>query len=104
MFGFFLECFEPGVAINGDRLAVTFTAFAVAIPCSGGGADIIWISNRIENANRRRRCFVPFALVVIAMHVCNSESTHVFGGTLRFISAPALQRFRQNRKQFLIID
>src|SRR6266496_6036167 len=104
MFGFFLERFEPRVAINGDRLAVTFAAFAIAIPCSGGGADIIWIGNRIENANRRGRYFVSFALVVVAMHVCNSESADVFGGTLRFISDPALRRFRQNRKQFLIID
>ena len=53
------------------------------------GGFIIRISNRIEYANRRGRCFVAFALAVVAMYVCDSESSDVFSGTLRFISGPA---------------
>src|SRR6266508_22953 len=94
MFSVFLERFKSRVAIDRDRFAVTFAAFAVAVPCSGGGSDIIRISNRIEYANRRGRCLVPFTLVIVAVHVCDSESADVFGRTLRFISSPALRRFR----------
>src|SRR6266496_4793523 len=94
MLTFVLERFKSRVAIDRDRFAVTFAAFAVAVPRSGGGSDIIRISNRIEYANRRIWRFVPFALVIVAVHVCDSESAHVFGGTLGFISGPALRRFR----------
>src|SRR6266568_9437148 len=104
MFAFFFESFEPWVAIDGDRFAVAFAGFAVAIPRCGGGTDIIWIGNGIEYANRRGRRFLPFALVIVAVHICDSESADVFRGTLRFIRGPALRRFRQNGEQFLVID
>src|SRR5437667_10472198 len=104
MVAFFFVSFEPWVAIDGDRFAVTFAAFAVAIPRSGGGTDVIRIGNGIEYANRGSWRLLPFALVVIAMHVCDSESADVFRGTLRFIRGPALRRFRQNGEQFLVID
>ena len=79
VFAFFLKRFKTGVAIDGDSFAVTFAAFAIVIPCSCGGTDIIRISNRIEYANRRGRRFVPFAFVIIPMDVCDSEATDVFG-------------------------
>src|SRR2546425_8774487 len=104
MFAFCFECFNPWIAIDGDGLAVTFAAFAVAIPRSGGGTDVIRIGNGIEYADRRGWHLLPFALVVIAMHVCDSESAYVFRRTLRFVSDPALRRFRQNGEQFLVID
>src|SRR5436309_616788 len=94
MFAFCFESFKPRIGIDGDRFAVTFAAFAVAIPRSGGGTDVVRIGHGIEYANRRGWRLLPFALVVIAMHVCDSESAYVFRRTLRFVSDPALQRFR----------
>ena len=38
---FLFECLETGVAIDGDRLAITFAGLAVVIPRSGGRADVI---------------------------------------------------------------
>src|SRR5438046_10493053 len=52
---FVLERFKSRVAIDRDRFAVTFAAFAVAVPRSGGGCDIMRFGNRIEYANRRCR-------------------------------------------------
>src|SRR4029450_6561489 len=92
MLAFFLEGFETRVTIDGDRLAVTFVGFAVVVPCSRGGIHVIRVRYGIKYANRRRRAFVALTLVIIAMHVRNSESPDVFGGTFRLVSDPALRR------------
>src|SRR4029450_7073689 len=104
MLAFFLEGFETRVTIDGDRLAVTFVGFAVVVPCSRGGIHVIRVRYGIKYANRRRRAFVALTLVIIAMHVRNSESPDVFGGTFRLVSDPALRRVRQNGEQFLIFN
>src|SRR5438552_7529204 len=99
MFAFFLERFKPRVTIDGDRLAVTFAGFVVAVPGSRRGIHVIRIRYGIEYADRRCRAFVALALVIIAMHVRDSESAEVFGRTFRRISGPALRRARQKGEQ-----
>ena len=94
MSAFFLECFKRGVAIDGDRLAVTFGAFASVLPRIRGGADVVGVGDQIYNANCCGWRFLPVALVVIAMHVRDFESTDIFRGALRLVSRPALRRFR----------
>ena len=94
MFPLLFECFETRITIDGDGLAVTFAGFAVVIPRGGRGGDIIGIRHRIENADRRGGNLFAFALAVIAMHICDSESTDVFRRALRFIREPSLRRVR----------
>src|SRR4029450_12600444 len=96
MLAFFLEGFETRVTIDGDRLAVTFVGFAVVVPCSRGGIHVIRVRYGIKYANRSRGAFVALTLVIIAMHVRNSESPDVFGGTFRLVSDPALRRVPEN--------
>src|SRR5947207_15420114 len=104
MLAFFFECLEPGIAIDRDRLAVAFRGFAGVIPRSGSGTDVIRIGGGIEYANRRARCLIAFAFVIVAMHVGNPESSCILGCALRLISGPARWRIRQDREQLLIID
>src|SRR5205814_10051533 len=58
----------------------------------------------IENAYRRIRGFVAFALVVIAMAVGNSASAGMFRGPLWLLGGPAWRRVWQEGKQFRIVD
>src|SRR5207248_9185716 len=90
-------------AIDGDRLAVTFAGFVVAVPGSRRGIYVIRICYGIEYADRRCRDFVALALVIIAMHVRDSESADILRRTFRLISGPALRRARQNGGRRLII-
>src|SRR5262249_57564594 len=92
VFVFFLEGFKPRVALDRDRLAVAFAGFVVAVPSGRRCVHIIRIRNRIEYADRRCRDFVTLPLMIVAMHVCDSESTDVFRRTFRFVSEPALRR------------
>src|SRR4029077_18712022 len=104
MLAFFLEGFETRVTIDGDRFAVTFIGFAVVVPGSRRGIHVIRVCYGIEYADRRCRSLVALTLVIIAMHVCDSESPDVFGRTFRLVGDPALRRVRQNGEQFLIIN
>src|SRR5437016_13681364 len=104
MLAFFLEGFETRITIDGDRFAVTFGGFAVVVPGSRRGVHVIRVRYGVEYADRRCRGFVALTLVIIAMHVRNSESTDVFRRTFRFVSDPALRRVRQDGEQFLIIN
>src|SRR5438552_4278274 len=104
MLAFFLEGFETRITIDGDRLAVTFGGFAVVVPGSRRGVHVIRIRYGIEYADRCCWRLITLALVIIAMHVCDSESADVFRRTFRFVSDPALRRVRQNGEQFLIIN
>ena len=94
MLAFFFECLEPGIAIDRDGLAVAFRSFAGVIPRSGSGTDVIRIGGGIEYANRRARCLIAFAFVIVAMHVGNPESSCILGCALRLISGPARWRIR----------
>src|SRR5207245_9800877 len=102
MFAFCFECFKPWIAIDGDGLAVAFAAFAVAIPRSAGGTDVIRIGNGIEYADRRGWRLLPFALVVTPMHARHSESAYVFLRTLRFVSDPAPPRFLSRSRHLAV--
>src|SRR6266849_1034575 len=101
---FFLEGFETRIAIDGDRLAVTFASFGVVVPGSRRGIHIIRVRYGIEYADRCRRDFVALTLVIVAMYVRDSESAYVFRRTFSFVSDPPLRRVRQNGEHFLIIN
>src|SRR5439155_10592431 len=94
VFTFLFKRLETGITIDGNRLAVTFAGFAVVVPRGGGGGDVIRICHRIENTDRSGGSFVAFALAVIAMHICDSESTDIFRRAIRRISSPSWRRVR----------
>src|SRR6266480_6654962 len=104
MLAFFLVCFKAGITIDGHGFVIAFARFAVVIPGSCNSTYVVGISNQIEYADRGGRRFVAFTLVIVAMHVCDSESTDIFRRTFGFLSDPALRRVWQNGWQFLIIN
>src|SRR5436190_11898654 len=83
MLAFFLESFETRIPVDGDRFTVTFVGFAVVVPGSRRGIHVIRICYGIEYADRCCRALVVLALVIITVHVRNSESPDIFRRTFR---------------------